>query len=144
MSAAAREVDLHGNCSKCGGTHYGSYKCPMNPESEVALNQGPSHADDSGSNPDLRAQDRQESLISNLVVSVQGETFVCTDGAGRNERPATADEKLLWAEIARLRTEHEEDLQRMECAAEAIELLTRERDEAQQTCYALSRARNAS
>ena len=25
----AREVDGRGNCSKCGGTHYGSYVCPM-------------------------------------------------------------------------------------------------------------------
>ena len=24
-----REVDSKGNCRKCGGTHYGSYTCPM-------------------------------------------------------------------------------------------------------------------
>ena len=24
-----REVDSKGNCSKCGGTHYGSYTCPL-------------------------------------------------------------------------------------------------------------------
>lgn len=24
-----REVDSKGNCSKCGGKHYGSYMCPM-------------------------------------------------------------------------------------------------------------------
>lgn len=24
-----REVDFHGNCSKCGGTHYGSFMCPF-------------------------------------------------------------------------------------------------------------------
>lgn len=29
-----REVDSKGNCSKCGGTHYGSYYCPF-PSSET-------------------------------------------------------------------------------------------------------------
>ncbi len=34
-----REVDSRGNCSKCGGTHYGSYMCPMSqsPQGEPAL-----------------------------------------------------------------------------------------------------------
>ena len=30
----AREVDSRGHCSKCGGTHYGSYMCPM-PEEQI-------------------------------------------------------------------------------------------------------------
>jgi hypothetical protein len=29
---SAREVDAQGNCSKCGGTHYGSLMCPIAPE----------------------------------------------------------------------------------------------------------------
>lgn len=31
-----REVDARGNCSKCGGTHYGSRMCPM--ENQVSNN----------------------------------------------------------------------------------------------------------
>lgn len=64
-----------------------------------------------------------DSLPSNLVVSVQEGIFVCTDGAGSFTRPATGDEKLLWAEIVRLRTEHEKDLELMERAAQALERL---------------------
>lgn len=30
-----REVDTKGNCSRCGGTHYGSTMCPMKDEAVV-------------------------------------------------------------------------------------------------------------
>lgn len=34
---ADRDVDARGNCSKCGGPHYGSYYCPM-PTETVTMN----------------------------------------------------------------------------------------------------------
>lgn len=33
-----REVDARGNCSKCGGTHYGDYFCPMPDEQIKEIN----------------------------------------------------------------------------------------------------------
>ena len=62
-------------------------------------------------------------IPTNLVVSIQDGMFVCTDGAGSFTRPATDDEKLFWAEIVRLRLEHEQDLERMERAADELERL---------------------
>lgn len=32
---SVREVDVKGNCAKCGGTHYGSTVCPMLDEAVV-------------------------------------------------------------------------------------------------------------
>ena len=69
--------------------------------------------------------------IPSRVVSIQDGIFVCTDGAGFFTRPATDDEKLFWAEVVRLRTEHEEDLSRMERATEVIGTLTERVNELQ-------------
>jgi hypothetical protein len=32
---ATREVAYNGECSVCGGTHYGSFKCPYTPEEQA-------------------------------------------------------------------------------------------------------------
>lgn len=48
----------------------------MSNENEVALNQGPRHADGVGSNPELRAQRRRELL----------ETQICYRGFAYNVR----------------------------------------------------------
>lgn len=61
------------------------------------------------------------SAILDRVVSIQDGMFVCTDGAGFFTRPATEDEGLFWAEVIRLRKEHEEDLARMERATTELE-----------------------
>jgi hypothetical protein len=41
-----REVDSHGNCSKCGGTHYGSYYCPISEQSLKEMQMPEANLDD--------------------------------------------------------------------------------------------------
>jgi hypothetical protein len=41
-----REVDAHGHCSKCGGTHYGSYYCPISEQSLKEMQMPEANLDD--------------------------------------------------------------------------------------------------
>jgi hypothetical protein len=122
-------------CNNCG------WMAPSQPDttSEAAEVPGakdverstPPYSADNGDSKGVAALDRSRAPVplSSKVVSIQDGMFVCTDGAGFFTRPATDDEGLFWAEVIRLRTEHEEDLNRMERAAEAVERLTAERDQ---------------
>lgn len=113
-----REVDSHGHCSKCGGTHYGSYICPYTDEQisswekpEPDTCKGASVASPGGAptpeRPDAAGRASGEALSSKtgvdlLSIRSRHDEARERDGTYRDPWLATRDVGYLLDEINRL------------------------------------------
>lgn len=98
-----REVDSKGNCSKCGGTHYGSYMCPMVESlQDETINEGADIRKDSV----RQARDTPcDALSADTVAAAERprRRFQCTTLAAESVVLNASDFDAMSAELDRLR-----------------------------------------